>query len=103
MTGGLSALTRCIASVIACLFRITKIMMLQRVKDIDSLQVETVITPFTVNDEKETVANLMTATGGKAIMSQREGIEYLGRSADPDETLRQIPEESKQDAFDPTV
>ncbi|MDR0757946.1 MAG: phage portal protein [Tannerella sp.] len=80
-----------------------KIMMPQRAKDIDTLQVETVITPFTVSDEKETVANLMAATGGKPIMSQREGIEILGRSADPDETLRQIREESSLDAFEQTI
>jgi hypothetical protein len=76
-----------------------KIMMPGRDKDIDGLQIESVITPFAINDDRETIANLMSATGGKAIMSQREGIENLGQSADVDETLRQIAEESKADVF----
>jgi hypothetical protein len=80
-----------------------KVMMPGKDKDIDSLQVENVITPFMINDDKETIANLMTATGGKPILSQREGIENLGWSANPDETLRQIQEESNTDAFEPTM
>ncbi|MDR1221758.1 MAG: phage portal protein [Tannerella sp.] len=80
-----------------------KIMMPGKDRDIDSLQVESVITPFMINDDKETIGNLMSATGGKPILSQREGIENLGWSADPDETLRQIQEESNADAFELTI
>jgi hypothetical protein len=80
-----------------------KIMMPGKEKEIDSLQVETVITPFTINDDKEIITNIMTATGGKAIMSQREGIENLSWSSDPEKTLREIQEESNLDAFEPTV
>ena len=80
-----------------------KIMMPQRAKDIDALRVESVITPFAINDEKETIENIMAATGGKAIASQREGVEALGWSEDVDETMRQIQEESKLDAFETTV
>jgi hypothetical protein len=69
-------------------------------KDIDSLQVETLITPFTINDDKEIISNLMQATGGKAIMSQREGIENLGWSSDPEKTLREIKDEEKIDSMD---
>lgn len=71
-------------------------------KDIDSLQVETEITPFAITDEKETINNLMTATGGKPILSQREGIEYLGWSNDVDKTMQQIADESVVDVFEPT-
>ena len=39
-------------------------------KDIDALQIETEINPFTITDDKDTISNIMTATGGKAIMSQ---------------------------------
>jgi hypothetical protein len=77
-----------------------KIMMPNRAKDIDSLQVETVITPFAINDEKEAIDNIMTATGHKPIMSQREGIEEFGRSNDVDKTMNQIAEESKIDTFE---
>lgn len=67
--------------------------------DIDELPVETLITPFSITDEKDTISNLVTATGGKAILSQREAIETLGWSKDPDQTLRQIADENTQDAF----
>lgn len=63
-------------------------------KDIDALQVETEITPFSINDESETIANLVTATGGKAILSQKEAIETLGWSNDSEETMKQIAEET---------
>lgn len=58
--------------------------------EIDALQVENVITPYTINDESETINNLVTASGGKAIISQREAVETLGWSEDPDRTLQQI-------------
>lgn len=59
-------------------------------EDIDALPVETVITPFTIDDETTTITNLITATGGKPILSQREAIEQLGWSTDPDKTLETI-------------
>lgn len=69
-------------------------------KDIDSLQVETEITPFTITDEKETISNLMTATGGKPILSQREGVETLGWSSDVDKTMNQLAAEKSTDVFE---
>jgi hypothetical protein len=80
-----------------------KVMMSGKDKDIDGLQVETVITPFIINDEKETISNIMTATGGKPVVSQREGIAMLGWSDNIDETMRQIQEESSLDAFERTI
>lgn len=70
--------------------------------DIDALKVETLITPFAITDEKDTINNLMAANGGKALMSQRESIEMYGHSDDVDKTLRQIAEEDKIDAFEMT-
>ena len=67
--------------------------------DIEALPVETVITPFSITDEKDTIGNLVTATGGKAIMSQREAVETLGWSKDVDETMRQLAIEGQQDVF----
>lgn len=67
--------------------------------DINALQVENIITPFTITDDKDTIANIMTATGGKAIMSQREGVQNLGWSDDVDRTMQEINEESKLDSF----
>jgi hypothetical protein len=68
--------------------------------DIDALKVETVITPFTITDESDTVNRLVAATGGKAIMSQREAIQELGRSDDPDQTIKEIAEENRIDAME---
>lgn len=80
-----------------------KIIMPSHVTEIDSLQVETIITPFTITDEKDTITNIMTATGGKPIMSQREGIENLGWSDDVDRTMQQIADESMSDTMEPTI
>lgn len=70
--------------------------------DIDALSVKTVITPFTITDEKDTITNLVTANGGKPIMSQRESIEEYGHSSDVDQTMKEIAEESMQDSFNLT-
>lgn len=70
---------------------------------IDALQVETEITPFSISDDHDTITNLVTATGGKAIMSQREAVETLGWSKDVDGTMEQLREESQQDAIEAYV
>lgn len=70
-----------------------------RHKDIDALQCEIVISPFTITDEKDTINNLMTANGNKPIMSQREAIQKFGQSDDVDKTLKEIAEEDKMDSF----
>lgn len=69
-------------------------------KDIDALQVEMEITPFTITDDKDTITNLMAANGGKALMSQRESIAFLGWSSDVDKTMQQIAEDDKGDVFE---
>lgn len=70
--------------------------------DIDALKVETLITPFAITDEKDTINNLMAANGGEPIMSQRESIELFGHSDDVDKTLLEIAEQNKRDVFEPT-
>jgi hypothetical protein len=66
---------------------------------IDSLQFEIVITPYTVNDEKERIANLAIANGNKPMISQRESVRMLGWSDDPDKTMAELAEENINDAF----
>lgn len=68
---------------------------------VDSLPVENEVTPFSVTEDKDVIENLVTANGNKPLMSQRESIERLGWSEDPDETLREIAEESAVDAMNP--
>lgn len=68
-------------------------------KDIEALPVANEITPFSITDDKDTIANLVTATGGKPVMSQREAVEMLGWSDDVDNTLKEIQEEGAQSAL----
>lgn len=67
--------------------------------DVDALQTETVVTPFTINDEKDEINNIITATGGKPIMSQREGVIEWGKSNDVDQTMKELAEENVNDSF----
>ena len=69
-------------------------------KAIDALNVEVEITAYTINDDETTIKNLVTANGGKAIMSQRESVEYLGWSADVDRTMAQIADDNQKDVFE---
>lgn len=66
---------------------------------IDSLQFEIVITPYIVSDEKERISNLALANGNKPMISQKESIRLLGYSNDPEQTLKEIAEESIVDTF----
>lgn len=65
--------------------------------DIDKLEVEHKIVPFTVSDESTTITNLQKANGGKALMSHLESIQAYGKSADPTKTLDEINKETEQD------
>lgn len=67
---------------------------------IDGLQVENVITPFQLDDEKSTIANLLAANGQRPLISQREAIEQLGWSTNAQATLEEIKRELAQDAFE---
>ena len=71
--------------------------------DIDALNVEVQITPFTITDEKDTIDKLLAANGGEPIISQRESIEQLGWSDDVDKTLQEIREQNVADVFEPTT
>ncbi len=67
---------------------------------VDTLYVENVITPYQIKDETEKVNLLASATGGKAIMSQKTAVQYLGYADDVDEELNRIAEEAEQGAQD---
>ena len=72
-------------------------------EDIDALDVENVVTPFTIRSIKEDIENLVTANGGKPIMSQRESIERAGYSDDVDKTLQDIANESITTIGEPSM
>lgn len=61
-------------------------------KNLDDVEVEHIITPFIQNDEKATIERLVTANGGKPILSQLEAIKLAGYSSDPESTLKAIEE-----------
>lgn len=71
-------------------------------QEVDALEVETVITPFTLTDEMDRINNLMTANGGLPIMSQRESIERFAGRANVDKTLQEIKAQQTADLFEPT-
>ena len=62
--------------------------------------IEVEIVPFTVNDDKERISNIMLATAGSPIMSQLEGIQELGYSKNASDTLSQIKEENRVDSIE---
>ena len=78
---------------------VLKLMNVQWANYIDNIEIEHIITPFMPNDEKSVLDNIQKATGGKAVMSQKEGIEKLGYSEDADQTLKEIQEEERQSAI----
>ena len=71
--------------------------------DIEALPIEILITPYTIDDESQTINNLLNANGNKPLVSQREAIELLGWSANPDKTLEEIAREEMGDALEPSI
>lgn len=71
--------------------------------DIDALPVENIVTPFAINDDKDTIQNLVLANGNKPVISQRESVEMLGWSSDVDKTMEEIAADSMGDVFNPAI
>ncbi|MDR0657676.1 MAG: phage portal protein [Mediterranea sp.] len=80
-----------------------KIMFPKLADAFDAIQVKNVITPFTINDEKDTISNSTTATGGKAIASRRTAIKRLGWVDDVDAEIDEIEREETIDSMEPTI
>ena len=62
---------------------------------IERVQVETLITPFTITDERDTIENIALARQN-GLISQREAIERLGWSNDTTQTMEEIQKEQQQ-------
>lgn len=71
--------------------------------DIEGLQVEIEITPYSVTDEKDTINNLLAANGNKPLCSHRESIAQLGWSSDVDKTMQEIADDEMRDLMEPTM
>lgn len=61
-----------------------------------TIRIGHVITPYMIDDEKERLEVVMTATGNKPVCSQKRGVRLAGFASNPDEEYAQIQEEEKQ-------
>lgn len=59
-------------------------------KEIDEVEIEHIITPFIQNDEKAEIDKWVTASGGKALVSQLDAIKFSGLVEDAQATFDQI-------------
>lgn len=67
--------------------------------DIDALKFHTVITPYTISSDADSVSVLVNATGGKQLMAQSTAIKKLGMVDDVDGELQKIQAEAMADIF----
>ncbi|MEI6752368.1 MAG: phage portal protein [Paludibacter sp.] len=63
--------------------------------DIKKVDIECVVTPYMIDDEADKISVLMTATGNKAVLSQKTGTKLAGFSVDADAEYQQIQSEEQ--------
>lgn len=72
-----------------------------------TVNVEPIVTPYTLEDEKEKVEILMAATGQKAISSRKKAVERLGWTDDVTGEIDAIEEEEEMASYgsvtEPTI
>lgn len=61
-----------------------------------NLEVAPIITPYLPSNETELIQMLVSATGGKAVMSQKTAVKLAGQVADTNAELEQIQKEEKE-------
>ena len=64
---------------------------------IEDLEIEPMITPFMINDQKTMVETLVVANGNKPVMSQKTSVKLAGLVENTDEEYDQIKSEGVQD------
>lgn len=64
-------------------------------KAVSSIEIESEIVPYIINDLSTLIKNLVEANGGKAVLSQKTSVDRLGLVADSEEEYKQIQEEEK--------
>ena len=67
---------------------------------IEAMQVNVSITPYSINDERDTIDLLMAANGGKPLMSHRDSIAAYGHSSNVEHTLQEIAEDEQRSVFE---
>ena len=60
----------------------------------ETLEIEPIITPYMITDDKETLEYWMTANGNKAVISQEESVEKAGLTSDAKATMQKITDEA---------
>lgn len=69
--------------------------------EIKKVVIEQQVTPYMIDDEADQLDIIMTATGNKAVMSQKTGVKMAGYSIDSEEEYNQIKaEEEASNSFD---
>ena len=61
-------------------------------KELKTIDITPIITPFDIDDDTEMIRTLMEANGGKPLLSQREAMQRFGIT-DPEAQLKQIKDE----------
>lgn len=64
-------------------------------KAVSSIEIESEIVPYIINDLSTLISNLVNANGGKPVLSQKTSVDRLGIVADSEEEYKQIQEEEK--------
>lgn len=67
--------------------------------EIEEIEIETIITPFKIDDETENITNASLAAGGKAIASRRTFVQRLGWTEDVDQELQDIAADEAENAL----
>lgn len=79
-----------------------KIMFPKLAHAFDNVRVKSIITPFSMTDEKDTINNGTSATAGKAIASRKTAIKRLGWTDNVDEELEEIRKDELAGISEPT-
>jgi len=79
-----------------------KVMFPELAAAFDAVRVKSHVTPFSMTDEKDTIAGGTGATGGKAIASRRTAVKRLGWTDDVDAELAEIERDELSGLSEPT-
>ncbi len=79
-----------------------KVMFPKLAQAFDNVRVKSIITPFSITDEKDTINNSTSAVGGKAIASRRTAIRRLGWTDDVEDEIAEIEKDELSGISEPT-
>ena len=71
-------------------------------KELKTIDITPIITPFDIDDDTEMIRTLMEANGGKPLLSQREAMQRFGIT-DPEAQLKQIKDEENSNLNEASI